>query len=88
MPKKLSSTRSVLEVISLFVGMGCELKSTGQKVEFEDGEFFLIRYLISPNKSAFVPLDFLDDSDFIFDEEIEYMERRLGVQIPKPTEIN
>lgn len=80
--------RRVSEVISLFIGMGCELRTASSSVQLNDGESFTPRYLIAPDKSNFVQIDYLNDDEFIFESEIEYWERRLGVSIPKRNEIH
>ena len=88
MPKMNAEKRLVAEVISLFVSMGCSLTCTSQPVEIEDGRETYIRHLVSPDKQVFFPIVDLSDDEFIFGEEIEHWERRLGVVIPKSDEIN
>jgi hypothetical protein len=88
LPKKIGTFRRVAEVISLFIGMGCKLHTTSTKIQLNDGEFFQVKYLLSPDGTNFVPIEDLNDDEFISEDEIEYWERRLGVSIPRPNEIH
>ena len=88
MAKLIGRHRKVSEVLSLFIGMGCELRVTNAAVTLSNGEQFTVRYLVNPDRTAFVTIEDLNDGDSIFEEEIEYWERRLGVNIPRRHEIH
>ena len=68
--------------------MGCELKRASTPVRVNDGDAFWPRYIISPDKTNFVTIEDLSDDELISQSEIEYWERRLGVEIPGDNEIN
>jgi hypothetical protein len=68
--------------------MGCELKTSRDSFKVGDGEDIRPRFLISPDGKNFVPIIDLNDSDYMAQSEIDYWERRLGVSIPPPSQIN
>jgi hypothetical protein len=74
----------VRSVLSLFIQMGCELRTAEESAVSPDGDVLNIRYLVNPDSGAFVAIVDLGDDEFVSAGEVAYWERRLGVTIPKP----
>lgn len=72
----------VQDVISIFVQMGCTLGEVPGGCDGPEGHE-AVRYLFNPETEAFAPLSGLDDDDRISAYEVEALERRLGIVIPK-----
>jgi hypothetical protein len=86
--KKSGNFRKVSAVIALFVGMGCELRATNCKIQLNGEEIANVRYLIAPDGKNFVPIEDVNDDEFISEDEINYWETRLGISIPPANQIN
>jgi hypothetical protein len=71
------------DVLSLFQLMGCEIADLPHPIQSEGGEFIRVRYLLYPETGRFVPIEDLEDDEQIAAEEVEYWERRLGLEVPK-----
>jgi hypothetical protein len=78
----------VREAVSVFLQMGCELRVLPGKVMIRDGEPLFVRFLIEPASGRFVELIDLHDDESVSLEEIEYWERRLGMEIPKGDDLH
>ena len=73
---------TVRELIGLFVAMGCELRDMQHDLTGPDGTK-RIRFLYNPETEGFASLNGYEDDERIPPSEIEQMERRLGVVIPR-----
>jgi len=78
-----SSFWRVADVLERFLAQDCEVRVAEAKVMLEDGDCLNVRYLLSPNKSDFVPLVDLGDDEFVSATEVSFWERRVGVSIDK-----
>jgi hypothetical protein len=76
------------DAIAIFVQMGCELRVLPGEIQRPSGGSFTVRFLFNPDTNGFVEIIDLDDNEQISMEEIEYWERRLGMDIPKGSNIN
>jgi hypothetical protein len=75
----------VREVLSIFEQMGCEIKLLPGTLLDPDGTPTMVRFLYNPVNGAGVALlDYDDDDEFMTPSEIENLERRLDLPIPKP----
>ncbi|MGL5117127.1 MAG: hypothetical protein ACRC7C_17565, partial [Beijerinckiaceae bacterium] len=69
----------VRDAISVFVQMGCELRSLPGGMIGSSGERISVRFLLNPETAGFVELIDLDDDEQVTIDEIEYWERRLAM---------
>ncbi len=65
--------------------MGCELHIMPNKLTDPDGKEHEVRFLYNPETEGFVSLRGLDNDDILPPSEVENWERRLEMEIPKPS---
>jgi len=78
----------VKQIVDLFVMMGCIYTKIDETIESNDGEFYGLGYILNPENNAHVPVVDLRDGDSISEIEVESWERRLGIHIPKPPQMD
>jgi len=83
-PRRLTTFSKVRSVLSLFIQMGCELRTAEGPAISGEGDVLNFRYLYNPDNGAVVAILDLGDDEFVSSGEVAYWERRLGVSIPKP----
>ena len=88
MAKIAEKFHKVSKIISRFVGMGCSLQISSICVEIDGHPDFYPRFLMSPDGKKFAPIDDLKDDENIPESEIAYWERRLGINIPRDSDIH
>ena len=72
------------KLIELFTAMGCELHTLPDLLHDQNGSH-RVRFLYNPETEGFVSLRDLEDDDTLPPSEVENWERRLEVEIPKPS---
>ena len=71
-------------ILDLFKDVGCELRVAEPTVRVGDGDCFNVRYLLKTGTKLYVPLVDLEDDQYVSEPEVQFWERRLGVQIGRP----